>query len=218
MVAPIFNDAQHVPGIYPTPAVKMSYSPYQTLVHAPIEDLEAYKRDLCRHRLRFDDRETDKYALEEVIVLAEELMEHIDFLDTKLRMKKDKSEELECENQMFREANEELRGENEELKERIELGIKKGKSEDEEDEDDASRTEGDTLRLENKILKEDIKGFEEEIEELHKKNEALEREVEALKKEIGTPIAEAPTPKISAAAGRFSGTVSPEPCLPTLSN
>ncbi|KAL8643813.1 MAG: hypothetical protein Q9210_007543, partial [Variospora velana] len=65
----------------------MPHSPYQTTVYAPIRDLESYRRSLNRYRAAFDDDEDNDYRGDEILDLAEPLLEQVDFLEEKLNIK-----------------------------------------------------------------------------------------------------------------------------------
>jgi len=64
----------------------MSLSPYHTVINPPIHDLEEYKRDLRQSRSRYESGEPDNYA-EGLFECGENLLEHCDFLDQKLKIK-----------------------------------------------------------------------------------------------------------------------------------
>ncbi|KAL9059065.1 MAG: hypothetical protein Q9206_001663 [Seirophora lacunosa] len=73
----------------------MPHSPYQTTVHAAIDDLESYRSALHRIQTSMDDDERDKYRDQELMDLAEPLLEQCEFLEAKLGIKKRKHTELE---------------------------------------------------------------------------------------------------------------------------
>ncbi|KAL9012957.1 MAG: hypothetical protein Q9173_002325 [Seirophora scorigena] len=73
----------------------MPHSPYQTTVHAAIDNLESYRSALNRIQTSMDDDETDKFRDQELMGLAEPLLDQCDFLEAKLGIKKRKYAELE---------------------------------------------------------------------------------------------------------------------------
>ncbi|KAL8789938.1 MAG: hypothetical protein Q9195_006599 [Heterodermia aff. obscurata] len=66
----------------------MPHSPYQTTVYAPIQDLEPFRQNFAREHIRQDNGERDKDAEEMLLQDGESLLEHCDFLETKLDIKK----------------------------------------------------------------------------------------------------------------------------------
>lgn len=65
----------------------MAHSPYSAIIHPPISNLEATRQDLRHYRSKLDDGEYDKYALDNLVPLCEELNEYVDFLAAKLDIK-----------------------------------------------------------------------------------------------------------------------------------
>ncbi len=65
----------------------MVHSPYRKTVYPPIQDLGEYRRELCQQRSRWEEGERDKYAEEALLGLGEALVDHCNFLDTKLDIK-----------------------------------------------------------------------------------------------------------------------------------
>lgn len=65
----------------------MPHSPYTQTVHPPIADLDSYKTNIGGYKARFEDGDTDKYDAGCLLEIAEDLMEHCEFLDGKIRSK-----------------------------------------------------------------------------------------------------------------------------------
>jgi hypothetical protein len=66
----------------------MPHSPYHNVVYAPINDLEGYRRDLRHARSHFEEgSEWRQDPEEELLGAAECLLDHCDFLETKLDIK-----------------------------------------------------------------------------------------------------------------------------------
>ncbi|KAL8978506.1 MAG: hypothetical protein Q9177_006386 [Variospora cf. flavescens] len=65
----------------------MPQSPYQTIVYAPISDLESYRRSVNRYRAEYENSIYNSYPVDEIVDLAEPLLEQIDFLEEKLKVK-----------------------------------------------------------------------------------------------------------------------------------
>lgn len=64
----------------------MPLSPYHTVIYPPIHDLEECRRDLRQSRSEYESGECDNYA-EGLLECGENLLEHYDFLDQKLKIK-----------------------------------------------------------------------------------------------------------------------------------
>lgn len=65
----------------------MPHSPHQKTIHAPIDNLGDYTSALARHRAEIEDDVRDKYRDETLLAISEELLEHCEFLEEKLRIK-----------------------------------------------------------------------------------------------------------------------------------
>ena len=59
----------------------MPHSPYTKTVQPPIHDLGSYEDNLKRYRIQHDGGSTDHHATGELLKIAEELLEHCQFLD-----------------------------------------------------------------------------------------------------------------------------------------
>ncbi|KAL9131430.1 MAG: hypothetical protein Q9217_000644 [Psora testacea] len=89
----------------------MPHSPYRTTIYPPIQDLDEYRRDINKHRAQFENGEADRYAVEELLDLGEPLLEHCDFLETKLEIKKREYGQLAKQNETLKQQNEALKEE-----------------------------------------------------------------------------------------------------------
>jgi len=65
----------------------MPHSPYRTTVHPPINDLGYCRQTLTRQRLSYDDGQRDKEAEATLLGVGDDLLEHCEFLETKLDIK-----------------------------------------------------------------------------------------------------------------------------------
>lgn len=65
----------------------MPHSPYTQTVAPPVYDLELYEARLRSARVKFVEHELEYYDTEDFLVMAEDLLEHCQFLDTKLVIK-----------------------------------------------------------------------------------------------------------------------------------
>ncbi|KAI4113618.1 MAG: hypothetical protein LQ341_007802 [Variospora aurantia] len=90
----------------------MPQSPYQTIVYAPISDLESYRRSVNRYRAEYDSSEYNSYPVDEIVDLAEPLLEQIDFLEKKLTVKKSAFNKLDKSFTALNEEVDDLKGEN----------------------------------------------------------------------------------------------------------
>lgn len=67
----------------------MPHSPYTDTVYPPIDDLDEYRRELRQSRSRYEEGlgEKDTYSVDALLDDGDNLLEHCDFLDTKLNIK-----------------------------------------------------------------------------------------------------------------------------------
>ncbi len=65
----------------------MPHSPYRKTVYPPIQNVDEYRRELAEHRASWEDDERDKCRDEMLLKIGEILVEHCEFLETKLDIK-----------------------------------------------------------------------------------------------------------------------------------
>ena len=65
----------------------MPHSPYRKTVYPPIQDVDEYRRELIQHRANWECGERDKYLADSLLEIGETLVEHCEFLETKLVIK-----------------------------------------------------------------------------------------------------------------------------------
>ena len=63
----------------------MPHSPYLETVYPPIQDVDEYRRDLRRYQAR--EERDEEIGSNELLVFAEPLVEHCEFLEAKLDIK-----------------------------------------------------------------------------------------------------------------------------------
>ncbi|KAK6442743.1 hypothetical protein LTR95_001026 [Oleoguttula sp. CCFEE 5521] len=74
----------------------MALSPYTKVVQPPIRDFTFIVDDLKQYRVQYNRGDADEEAGLMVLEIAEQLLEHCDFLKVKLDMKRRKITELEA--------------------------------------------------------------------------------------------------------------------------
>ncbi|ERF69901.1 hypothetical protein EPUS_05445 [Endocarpon pusillum Z07020] len=65
----------------------MPHSLYLKTVYPPIRNVDEYRQDLARYRAKWEDGEVDMERDEMLLDIGESLVEHFDFLETKLNIK-----------------------------------------------------------------------------------------------------------------------------------
>jgi hypothetical protein len=65
----------------------MPHSPYHDVVYPPIHDLEDYRRDLRQLRSGYERSERNEDTEYLLLECGDSLLEHCDFLNTKLEIK-----------------------------------------------------------------------------------------------------------------------------------
>ncbi|MCJ1246894.1 hypothetical protein MMC30_004105 [Trapelia coarctata] len=94
----------------------MPQSPYQQTVYPPIANLESYRYELRKARSRYED---GNRLEDDTIDIGDLLLEHCDFLEAKLDIKKRDNTKLVKQNEAFRKEIEALKVENESQKKEV---------------------------------------------------------------------------------------------------
>ncbi|KAL9607635.1 MAG: hypothetical protein Q9167_007469 [Letrouitia subvulpina] len=66
----------------------MPHSPFSETVYAPILDVDEYRRELAQHRASWENDESNEHRDQTLLDIGELLVEHCDFLEAMLNIKR----------------------------------------------------------------------------------------------------------------------------------